>query len=144
LKHDKNFEKIFRGLEKHDLPKQGIFFDGQVFDAYEFVSRLIKKAKKEIILIDNYVDESVLTLLSKKKKNVKVIIYTKNISKQLKLDEEKFNKQYGGLEIKYFDKSHDRFLRIDNQLYHFGASLKDLGKRWFAFSKISAEILRLD
>ena len=117
-------------------PSQGIFFDGQVFDAYEFVSGLVKNAKREIVLIDNYIDESVLTLFSKNQA-VDVTIYTKIITKQLKLDLKKYNSQYNNIEIKKFDNSHDRFLIIDeNEVYHIGASLKDLGKKWFAFSKM--------
>ncbi|WP_434581480.1 virulence RhuM family protein [Sulfurimonas sp. NW15] len=120
---------------------QGIFFDGQIFDAYEFIATLIKSAKKEIKLIDNYIDESVLTLFSKNQ-NIKVTIYTKTISKQLKLDLEKYNSQYNPIEIKKFENSHDRFLIIDEkEIYHIGASLKDLGKKWFAFSKIDSESL---
>jgi prophage antirepressor-like protein len=116
--------------------KQGIFFDGETFDAYEFVSNLIKKAQKSIKLIDNYIDETVLTLFSKNQK-ISVTIYTKNFSKQLKLDLKKYNSQYKQIKIKKFDNSHDRFLIIDDiELYHFGASLKDLGKKWFAFSKM--------
>ena len=124
-------------LENKTLkPSQGIFFDGQVFDAYEFVSGLVKNAKREIVLIDNYIDESVLTLFSKNQA-VDVTIYTKIITKQLKLDLEKYNSQYNNIEIKKFDNSHDRFLIIDeNEVYHIGASLKDLGKKWFAFSKM--------
>ncbi len=126
-------------------PKEGIFFDGQIFDAYKFVSDLIKTASKEIILIDNYIDDSVLTLLSKRKKNVSAKVFTQNISKQLKLDLEKHNQQYDLVEIWEFKKSHDRFIIIDNNIvYHIGASLKDLGKKWFAFSKIkinASEIL---
>ena len=124
-------------LENKTLkPSQGIFFDGQMFDAYEFVSGLVKNAKREIVLIDNYIDESVLTLFSKNQA-VDVTIYTKIITKQLKLDLEKYNSQYNNIEIKKFDNSHDRFLIIDeNEVYHIGASLKDLGKKWFAFSKM--------
>ncbi len=136
LEHDKNFEKLFKALEHHK-PKQGIFFDGQIFDAHKFVSSLIRKAKKSIILIDNFIDESVLILFTKRNKGVSVVIYTKNISKQLELDLKKFNLQYDTIEIKEFSKSHDRFLIIDDkELYHIGASLKDLGKKWFAFTKI--------
>jgi len=114
--------------------KQGIFFDGEIFDAYMFVSKLIKSAKKSIKLVDNYVDESVLILLGKNQ-NIKVTIYTKNITKQLKLDIQKYNSQYTPVEVKKFDNSHDRFLIIDDsEIYHIGASLKDLGKKWFAFS----------
>jgi hypothetical protein len=118
-------------------PKQGIFYDGQVFDAYVFVADLIKTAKKSVILIDNYVDETVLQLFTKRNKNVTVKIYTKNISKTLKQDLEKYNAQYPKIEMEKFDKAHNRFLIIDQkELFHFGASLKDLGKKWFAFSKM--------
>ena len=121
-------------------PNEGIFFEGQVFDAYIFVSDLIKSANKSIILIDNYVDESVLLILSKKKKNVSAMIFTSNLTKQLKLDLKKHNEQYPSIEIRSFNKSHDRFLIIDKEsVYHIGASLKDLGKKWFAFSKIELD-----
>jgi hypothetical protein len=135
--YDEKFEKLFDALEDKSLkPKQGIFFDGQMFDAYTFVSDLIRSAKSKIILIDNYVDDSVLTLFSKNQ-NVDVTIYTKNISKQLNQDLKKYNSQYKKIEIKKFENSHDRFLIIDDkELYHIGASLKDLGKKWFAFSKM--------
>ena len=119
------------------LPVQGIFFDGQVFDAYSFVGDLIRTAKKSLILIDNYIDDSVLTHFAKRNDNVSFCIFTKNISKQLKLDIEKCNQQYKPIKIEKFTKAHDRFLIIDETtLYHFGASLKDLGKKWFAFSKM--------
>lgn len=139
LKTDQNFEKLFNALEQKQLPPdKGIFFNGQMFDAYVFVADLIKKAQKEIILIDNYVDESVLHLLTKRKKGVAATIYTKSISKTLAQDLKKHNNQYEPVEIKVLDQSHDRFLIIDRkELYHIGASLKDLGKRWFAFSKMS-------
>lgn len=121
-------------------PVQGIFFDGQIFDAYVFVNDLIKKAKKSIVLIDNYVDESVLLMLAKRSKNVKCEIYTQKISEQLKLDLQKHNSQYEAIAITQFKKSHDRFIILDNQdVYHIGASLKDLGKKWFAFSKMEVE-----
>ena len=121
----------------HSIPNQGVFFDGQVFDAYELASKIIRSAKKSIVLIDNYIDESTLTHLSKKDKNVKLMLLSKNTGKQLTLDIQKANEQYGNIELKLFDKSHDRFLIIDNnEVYHLGASLKDLGKRWFAFSKL--------
>jgi hypothetical protein len=121
-------------------PHEGIFYDGQIFDAYQFVSDIIKSAIKSIVLIDNYVDESVLTLLSKRKKAVTATIYTASISKQLKLDLKRFNTQYPAVKVKTFTKSHDRFLIIDNTtVYHIGASLKDLGKKWFAFSKIELD-----
>lgn len=137
IKTDEKFEKVFNALQKKELePKQGIFFDGQIFDAYKFVAGLIRKAEKSIVLIDNYIDETVLTLFSKRKKKVAVTIYTKEISKTLALDIEKFNAQYPPVDVKVFKDSHDRFMIIDNDnVYHFGASLKDLGKKWFAFSK---------
>jgi len=139
IKTDHQFEKIFNALEK-SKPKQGIFFNGEIFDAYKFVSDLIRSAKKSIILIDNYIDDSVLILLSKRQKNVSVVIYTKNISNQLKLDVEKYNSQYAPIGIKEFKFSHDRFIIIDKkEIYHIGASLKDLGKKWFAFSKIEKD-----
>lgn len=120
-------------------PKEGIFADGQIFDAYEFVQRLIKSAKKSIILIDNYVDESVLTMLSGKNKGVQVDIYTKELSKALLLAQDKFNSQYGNLSLHQTNRVHDRFMIIDNQtIYLIGASLKDAGKRLFAFTKMSA------
>ena len=118
-------------------PKQGIFYDGQVFDAYVFVADLVKRAKKNIYLIDNYIDETVLTLLSKRTKNVTTTIYTKNFSKQLQLDLKKHNRQYPEIKILEFKEAHDRFLILDEKdCYHIGASLKDLGKKWFAFSKM--------
>ena len=119
------------------IPIQGIFFDGQIFDAYEFTSKIIRSAQKSIILIDNYIDESTFVHLSKKKKGVQVSLLCKNINTQLKLDIKKANEQYGDFEQKTFSKSHDRFLIIDNsEVFHLGASLKDLGKKWFAFSKM--------
>ena len=117
-------------------PVEGVFYDGQTFDAYKFVADLIKSAKKSITLIDNYIDESILLLLSKRGKGVKATIYTAQISPQLKLDLQKHNAQYSPVSVKIFTRSHDRFLFIDNNVYHFGASLKDLGKKWFAFSKM--------
>lgn len=135
---DQQFEQVFKALEnKATIPTQGVFFDGQVFDAYELTSKIIKSAKQSIVLIDNYIDESVIIHLSKKYDNVKVLLLNKNINKQIELDIKKANEQYGNFELKKFDKSHDRFLIIDNQeVYHLGASLKDLGKKWFAFSKL--------
>ncbi len=140
LQADKKFEKLFAALEAKNLhPKQGIFFNGQIYDAYTFVSDLIRQADKSIILIDNYIDDSLLTLLTKRKENVSATIFTKTIGKQLKLDLEKHNLPYQKILINQFPDSHDRFLIIDNkQLYHFGASLKDLGKKWFAFSKMDS------
>jgi hypothetical protein len=136
---EKNFEKIFQALEAGELPKQGIFYNGQVYDAYSFVADLIRKANKSLILIDNYVDDSVLTLLSKRKKGVQATIYSKAISKQLALDLKKHNGQYPSITIEVFKEAHDRFLIIDeDEIYHIGASLKDLGKKWFAFSKFES------
>ena len=121
-------------------PNEGIYFNGQVFDAYVFATNIIKSATKSIVLIDNYIDETVLTMFTKRNKNVKTIIYTSKISKQLKLDLEKHNQQYQEIEINVYKKSHDRFLIIDNEIvYHIGASIKDLGKKWFAFSKINID-----
>ncbi len=141
---DKKLNKVIQAIDDKSLkPKQGIFYEGEVFDAYSFVASLIKSAKVSIVLIDNYVDESVLTLFSKNT-SAKVIIYTKNISKQLKLDLKKYNTQYRPISIKTFKESHDRFLILDGkEVYHFGASLKDLGKKWFAFSKFEMEALEM-
>jgi DNA-binding protein len=129
-------------LKTNELPTQGVFFDGQIFDAYRLISKIIRSAKKEIILIDSYIDETVLTHLGKRAENVVVTIYTKLISKALKLDLEKHNSQYPPIQIQELRDSHDRFLIIDRkELYHVGASLKDLGKKWFAFSKMDEKML---
>jgi len=135
--HDRQIESlVMQALP----PKEGIFYDGQIFDAYEKVVSFVKSAKKSIILIDNYIDETVLTLLTKRKKGVKTTIYTQNLTAQLKLDIKKHNSQYDPIEVIKFEKSHDRFLIIDNMtVYHIGASIKDLGKKWFAFSRIAIE-----
>ena len=140
LETDKKFEHIFKALESRtEQPDKGIFFEGQVFDAYVFVSDIIKKAKTNIILIDNYTDETVLIQLAKRNKGVKATIFTKTISKNLQLDITKHNAQYEKIEMQLLTDSHDRFLIIDhNELYHLGASLKDLGKKWFAFSKMDS------
>ena len=142
--HDENFDKLFEALEDKTLnPKQGIFYDGEVFDAYVFINDLLKLATNEIILIDNYIDETVFTLFSKYS-NIKIKIYTKTISKQLKLDFQKYETQYKNIELFEFKNSHDRFLIIDKmEVYHLGASLKDLGKKWFAFSKFEIENLKI-
>ena len=125
---------------KTDQPKkEAIFFDGQIFDAYVFVADLIKSAKKSIILIDNYVDETVLLLLSKREMGVDATIYTAQISAQFSLDLQRHNTQYPPVSVHVFTRSHDRFLFIDDAVYHFGASLKDLGKKWFAFSKMELD-----
>lgn len=142
---DKKVEQILGALEEGAIqPKQGIFYDGQVFDAWVFVSGLVRKAKKSILLIDNYVDESVLALFAKRKKGVVVTILTKTVSRQLEIDVKKFNEQYPPLEVRPFTEAHDRFLILDGtDLYHFGASLKDLGKRWFAFSRMETGTLEM-
>jgi len=144
LESDQKFEQIFQALEsKNHIPAQGVFFDGQVFDAYELASRMIRSAKTSIILIDNYISEATLTHLAKKNAEVRIILLTKTISPQVRLDLQKANEQYGGFEIREFDKSHDRFLIIDQEeVYHLGASLKDLGKKWFAFSKLEKETVK--
>ena len=134
---DHRIDEIFRRLDEGMYkPKQGIFFDNQIYDAFSFVSELIKSAKQRIILIDNYVDETVLTLLDKREDTVSAIIYTQQISRQLRLDVDRHNSQYPPIEISVFRRSHDRFLCIDDTVYHVGASIKDLGKKWFAFSKM--------
>ncbi|MFA6136630.1 MAG: ORF6N domain-containing protein [Sulfurimonas sp.] len=143
FKTDEKVDAVLNAIEDKSIkPKQGIFYDGQVYDAYLFVSELIKSAKESIVLIDNYCDESVLTLLSKREADVKATIYTKNLTKQLQLDLLKHNSQYPKIELKKFDSSHDRFLILDEKnVYHIGASLKDLGKKWFAFSKFEMDAL---
>ena len=143
---NQKFRKIFHALEeKSDIkPKQGIFYEGQIFDAYIFVSDLIKSAQSSIILVDNYIDESIFTLLSKRNRRCRAVIFTKDITKQLELDIEKHNAQYPEIKVNKFELSHDRFLIIDNKIvYHIGASLKDLGKKWFAFSKMDIDSLNL-
>jgi len=141
IETDKKIDEIFNALQSKVLtPKQGIFYNGQVFDAYTLIANIIRTAKKSIILIDNYVDDTVLKLFTKRKKNITVTIYTKRVSKVLKQDLEKHNEQYEPIKVKKLETSHDRFLIIDEKtIYHFGASLKDLGKKWFAFSKLEME-----
>ncbi|MBA3046342.1 MAG: ORF6N domain-containing protein [Candidatus Thermoplasmatota archaeon] len=138
LDTDRKMEQVLNAIEsKKIMPKQGIFFEGQVFDAYIFISDLFRRAEKSIVIIDNYLDDSVLIHLTKRKENVKVTFLTRTISKSLAQDVRKFNEQYQPIEIKEFKNAHDRFIIIDNKtVYHFGASLKDLGKKWFAFSKM--------
>ena len=136
-----------RKVEEFDLlirtnlpPNEGVFYEGQIFDAYHFAAGLVKSADRSLVLIDNYVDESILVILSKRKPGVEATIYTAFISTQLKLDIDRFNAQYPKIEVKKFSKSHDRFIIVDHQIvYHIGASLKDLGKKWFAFSKIALD-----
>ena len=140
---DKRIDEVFRRLDEGNAkPKQGVFYNGQIYDAYTFVSDLIKSAKKRIVLIDNYVDETVLTLLDKRDNNVSAIIYTQQIKRQFQLDIDRHNAQYAPIDVETFRLSHDRFLCIDDDVYHIGASIKDLGKKWFGFSKM--EILTPD
>ena len=137
--HEEKFEKVFDELQRNEKEefKQKIFFDGQIYDAYSLIIDIIKRAKNKILIIDNYIDDSILEMLKKKNKNVEVIILTIQNNKLTKLDIKKFNKQYPTLKIAYTNKFHDRFVVIDNkELYHCGASLKDLGKKCFAISKI--------
>ncbi|MDV3970651.1 ORF6N domain-containing protein [Elizabethkingia anophelis] len=145
LETDQKIEEIFKALESDKLQSdKGIFYNGQVFDAYTFVSDIIRSAKISIILLDNYVDDTVLTLLGKRKTNVTATIYTKGISNQLRLDLRRYNNQYSPIEVEIFSDAHDRFLIIDGtELYHIGASLKDLGKKWFAFSRMDIEVGRM-
>ncbi|MEA2020022.1 MAG: ORF6N domain-containing protein, partial [Campylobacterota bacterium] len=140
INSDEKFDKLFNALEDNTLkPKQGIFYNGQVFDAHNFMSDIVRDAKKSIVLIDNYVDDSVLIFFSKNQ-NIDITIYTKTISKQLKQDVDKYNTQYKNLTLKTFKDSHDRFMIVDDKdVYHIGASLKDLGKKWFAFSKFESD-----
>ena len=138
LETDEKIDNVLNAIESKEIQlKQGIFFDGQIFDAYKFVADIIRTAQKSITIIDNYIDDTVLTHLTKRNNCVKVTIFTRTISKQLGLDIKKFNEQYPVIVIKEFKNSHERFIIIDNTtVYHFGASLKDLGKKWFAFSKM--------
>jgi hypothetical protein len=138
---DQKFEQIFTALENHDAQprSQGIFFNGQIFDAYTFATSLIKQAKKSIVLVDNYVDESVLLMLAKRALSVAATIYTKKISREFALDIQKHNAQYPAVEVRTIPDFHDRFLILDSHtLYHIGASLKDLGKKCFAFSRMDS------
>lgn len=145
LSTTQQFDKIFDVLQNHkELPKQGIFFNGQTYDAYSFINQLIKKAEKNITLIDNYIDDTVITLLTAKKTNVQVTLLMQQPTKKLELDVQKANTQYPTFVIKKFNLSHDRFLIIDNkEVYHIGASLKDLGKKWFAFTILENDTVKL-
>lgn len=139
--HDENFNKIFNALEnKNKKPTQGIFYNGQIYDAYAFVNDLLKSAKSEVVLVDNYIDDTTFTLCSKYQ-NINFTIYTQSINKQLKFDFQKYNKQYKNVELKETKNFHDRFLIIDkNEIYHIGASIKDLGNKVFAFSRLNIDI----
>ena len=134
IETDKRIDEVFKRLEANAQPQQGIFYDGQVFDAYRFVCDLIRKAKMSIVLIDNYIDDTVLTLLDKRNDGVSATIYTQHINQQIQLDINRHNVQYPAINIERFNKAHDRFLLIDEEVYHIGASIKDLGKKWFAFT----------
>ena len=141
IQTNERFEQVFDAISTKKLkPTEGIFYDGQIFDAWEFVSGLIKEASNSIVLIDNYIDESVLALLAKRKTGVKASIYTTGVNKQMTHDVGRHNKQYPVISIHTFNKAHDRFLIIDEEtIYHIGASLKDLGKKWFAFSRMQLD-----
>ncbi|MEN9942806.1 MAG: hypothetical protein RLZZ91_807 [Bacteroidota bacterium] len=139
LDHDSKINKLLNRMEDQSFPQSGIFFNDQIFDAYVFSSELIAKARKSLILIDNYIDETTLIQLSKRNQKVSCTIYTERITEQLKLDIEKHNAQYSPIEIRILKNAHDRFIILDHkELYHLGASLKDLGKRWFAFSRMDS------
>lgn len=139
--HDRQLEELTNKVDffvRTSLPPvEGIFFDGQIFDAYRFASDLIKSARQSLVLIDNYVDESVLLMLSKRQPRVTATIYTQRITPQFRLDLDRHNDQYPPVDVRTCKLSHDRFLIVDDAVYHIGASLKDLGKKWFAFSKLS-------
>jgi hypothetical protein len=142
LTTNEKINQIFNIISKNEIPTQGIFYNGQIWDAYELINTLLKSAKKDVILIDNYIDDSVLTIFSKYP-SLNYTIITKSISKQLKLDIQKYNAQYNNLTIKTSNKYHDRFLLFDDEAYHLGASLKDLGKKVFAFSKMDRGLLKV-
>ena len=145
IQSDENFNKLFNALEDKSIkPNQDVFFNGQIFDAYTFVSDLIRSAKKSIILIDNYIDDSVLTHFTKREKSVNLTLVTKNISKQFQLDFRKYKEQYPHVTLKEFKDTRDRVLILDEKdVYHFGASLKDLGKKWFVFSKMDISSVKI-
>ena len=130
-------DEVFRRLDNgHVTPSQGIFFDGQVFDAHRFVSDLIRGAKQRVVLFDNFVDDTTLALLDKRADGVEAVIYTKKVTASLSTDMRKHDTQYPPIEVHEFSQAHDRFLCIDDTVYHIGASLKDLGMKWFAFSRM--------
>ena len=131
---DSHEKKIDFFIQSSLPPKQGVFFDGQIYDAYSFVAELVRKAARRIVLIDNYIDDTVLTTLSKRADGVEAVIYTGKVSKQLQLDIDKHNAQYPPITVRMFSKAHDRFLIIDQTVYLVGASIKDLGKKWFGFT----------
>jgi hypothetical protein len=141
LQTDSKIEKVLNAFEANEItPKQNIFYNGQIFDAYTLIADIIRTAKKSIVLIDNYIDDTVFKQLTKRNKNVEAIIYSKTPSKLIKLDLQKHNQQYPKIELKKLTTAHDRFMIIDSKtVYHFGASLKDAGKKWFAFSKLEMD-----
>ena len=141
LEYDKKFDEVFNEFQKDEIVKEKIFYNGQIYDAYSLLVEIIKKAVKDIVIIDNYTDKTILDLLAKKKAKVNVVIITSTNSKLSKLDIDKFNEQYPRLEVKFSNEYHDRFIIIDNTVYHLGASLKDLGKKCFAISKIEDKTL---
>ena len=136
LEHDKKFDEIFDQLQYEENIKQKIFFQGQIYDAYSLIIDIVKRAKSKIMIIDNYIDDSILKILVKKNKNVEVVILTSKKSNISKLDIQKFNKEYPILKVAKTDKFHDRFIIINKELYHCGASIKDLGKKCFGINKI--------
>lgn len=141
LQTDSKIEKVLTALEANEIiPKQNIFYNGQIFDAYTLIADIIRSAKKSIVIIDNYIDDTVFKQLAKRNKNVKAVIYSKTLDKIVKQDLQKHNQQYQKIEIKKLNTSHDRFMIVDSKIvYHFGASLKDAGKKWFAFSKLEMD-----
>jgi hypothetical protein len=145
IRADERFEQLFTALETANAqPVQGVFFDGQVFDAYVFVNDLLRSAQRSIVLIDNFIDDSVLLQLAKRPQGVSATVLTKNISHQLEQDLKKHNNQYPPIRVEAFPHSHDRFLILDDEtVYHIGASLKDLGKKWFAFSRMEKASLSI-
>jgi len=145
LETESKIEAVLISLENKEIQqKQGIFFDGQIFDAYQFLSDLFRSAEESILIIDNFLDDTVLLHLTKRRRNVSVTLLSRNITPSFALDVKKFNKQYPEIVLKKFDKSHDRFIVIDDtSVYHFGASLKDLGKKWFAFSRLDLEAVEM-
>lgn len=136
-KTENQIESIFHALAKYELPKQDVFFDGQLFDAHILMSKLIESAENRIVLIDNYINESVLVLLSKRKSNVSAKVYTMQISRTFRQDIQSYNSQYAPIEVKQYTRAHDRFLIIDDKVYHVGASVKDLGKKLCAVSLLT-------
>ena len=146
LENDQKFDKVFTALESEDrIPKQGVFYEGEIFNAYKFVSDLFRSAEKSIVIIDNYIDDTLLLHLTKAKKTVKVKILTAKIPESFKLDMKRFEKHHSKIEIQVFKKAHDRFIILDDEvIYHFGASLKDLGNKLFGFSRMDRSLLNLE